>query len=523
MKNTFQKIGFFIILISIACNTGDLNRINFIEVSTLPVENIDLVSATLSGEVKGIEQAIEQHGFVWSTSSDEPSFAINEGRILLGAKDTDGNFNTELSNLEKDQQYFVRSFAFSENRESYGASVSFMTRDITLTTDSLTYLKRRKATVHGTFNGINSNIAINQLGIVWSSVNQEPIIDGLNSDPFVNLGEPTDDGSFFGEITDLETEKTYYYRTFAVLNFGNEILYGNTQSWESDLKDIWTQKSSMPEIGGQGYGTVINGAGYILFQNKIFKYDFANDEWETKSEFTFPIPHQNAYFSTGRNIYIIGGIVDGELSAMIYKYDTENDEWSILPDDFPGGARFLPVAFSMNDVAYCGLGYSGIPEMDHMEINIWKFEESSGWTELPVTNPNFPETPYFFDLLGHSDGLRGFLAGDGVTGLFWRYDTDTNTWTRKEDYPAGLSKRMAGFYIDNQLHLSTGIGLGQSFIKEGWKYNLLSDTWEEIAPIDGIARRSAMSFSFENKGYVIGGASSLGTLREVWEYTPFEN
>ena len=523
MKNTFQKIGFLIILLSSACNTGDLDRINFIEVSTLPVENIDLVSATLSGEVKGIAQAIEQHGFVWSTSNDEPSFAINEGRVVLGAKDVDGLFSAEAINLEKDQQYFVRSFALNNNQESYGSTVSFMTNDITLTTDSLVYIKRRVASVYGTLQGINSNIAINQIGVVWSSTNMEPIIDGTDPDQFISLGEPTDDGSFSGEIRDLETETNYYYRTYAILNFGNEVIYGSTQLWEANLVDIWTRKSDAPTEVNTGWGHVIDGAGYILDQHKMLKYNFATDDWETKPELTEPVLTHSASFSVGTNIYQIGGKINGELSAKIYKYDTVIDEWSVLPDEFPGGPRELPIAFSIDGIGYYGLGYSGLPEMDFRETDLWKFEEPNGWTELPVTNPDYPETPYYFDLLAHTDGVRGFLVGDGVTGLFWMYEPATNTWSKKADYPAGLSNRMASFYIENQLHVVTGVGLGQLGTQEGWRYNRSEDVWEEIAPLPGEARRAAMSFSYGDKGYVIGGINAISFLKDIWEYTPFEN
>jgi hypothetical protein len=55
----------------------------------------------------------------------------------------------------------------------------------------------------------------------------------------------------------------YYYRTFAILNFGNEIIYRTTKIWEVNLVDIWTRKNDMPQYVERGWGHVLAGAGYI--------------------------------------------------------------------------------------------------------------------------------------------------------------------------------------------------------------------------------------------------------------------
>jgi len=523
MKTRIISILVSLFLLNLGCS--DLEKVNFIEIKTFPAEDITLISASLSGEIKGIEALpVEQHGFVWSSETEAPTFVINDGKIELGLIESNASFSAMINNLENKQTYFARSFALSGTEEYYGESISFMTNDIQLTTDSLVYEKRRAANVYGTLIGINSNASISQLGVVWSATNEEPRIDGPSPDAFMELGEPSMDGVFMGEISNLENNTRYFYRTYAILDFGNEIIYGNTQSWDTDLGDIWTRKSDMPIIGAKSFGFVINDKGYIGWPFQIFEYDFTLDEWTTKSSFNAPLPDDLAAFSVGDNIYFIGGVTDTEISSKVYRYNTVNDEWTIMPD-FPGGPRFLPIGFSIGDTGYFGLGYSGSPVLDFLETDIWKFDETNGWEELPMTNPDFPGTNLYFDIRAYSDGQRGYIAGDGTSGIFWLYEPQTNTWIRKNDFVGGVTKTMAGFHINNTLYLGTGFTQGQVNTKGLWRYNIVDDTWTEMADLDGVPRRAAMSFSRGNKGYIIGGFTdeSPGVGKDIWEYTPIDD
>jgi len=437
---------------------------------------------------------------------------------LLGVKETDGSFTSEMTMLEKNQTYYVRSFALTANEEIYGEAISFFTKDIQLTTDSISYFQSRTATIHGSFSGINSSVELNKLGVVWSATNPNPILNGQQPDAFVELDVELGDGPFSGEIHGLQDSSFYFYRTFAILNFGNEIIYGETKTWETELNDVWRQKKTMMESAAGGRGFSIGGYGYFVANHKVFRYDPLNDNWEVRQQNNEMVLKDGAFFSIGTNIYLTCGKYNDvtiPASKTMYKYDTLNDEWSVMPD-FPGTARKWVFSFQIGDVGYMGLGQT---ENGTNIIDFWKFEEGIGWTELEITNPDFPGTTHFVLLGGFSDGQRGYLAGDQNSANFWAYHPETNTWEEMEDLDSGVSSRMAGFHIDNELYLCTGSTEGQLRTKSIWRFNYEKKLWTKMSSLPGAARHSALAFAIGNKGYVGGGltATSDGG-KEFWEY-----
>jgi len=518
MKITYFTICFLLLLLFSSCNEKELERINFLEITTHPVEEVTLISANLNGELKGIQVGVvDQHGFVWSKTNEDPDFVLNDGKVLLGAKEADGVFTTEIAMLEKNQSYFVRSFAIAEGEEIYGKTISFTTHDIALTTDSISYIQSRTAVIHGSFAGINSTVELNGLGVVWSRTNPNPVIDGDTPDSFVVLEVDLGDGPFSGTIPDLQDSSFYYYRTFAILNFGNEIRYGETKTWETELNDVWHQKRNMIEPTKVGRGFAIDGYGYCIYENKVYRYDPVNDTWDFRQQHSEPALFKGGYFAIGPNIYITCGTHNDAfpVTKKMYKYDTLNDQWSIMPD-FPGEARKWVIAFAIGNVGYLGLG----ERADESEItDFWKFEEGIGWTELEITNPDFPGTNHYVLIGGYTDGERGYIVGDQISANFWIYHPATNTWEEKEDLPGGRSQGHGSFHINNELYLCTGTTEGQAATKVLYRYSYEKDEWAKLASLPGLARHNAMAFAIGNKGYIGGGHYSWpNTTDEFWEY-----
>ncbi|MFK7808149.1 MAG: Kelch repeat-containing protein [Saprospiraceae bacterium] len=521
MRKSLYNVSLFLlplIFLLMSCNNKEYDRVNFLDIKTNLATEVTLVSATLSGEITGIKvDALTQHGFVWSKSKTDPSFAINDGKILLGAKEVDGVFTSELIMLEKNETYYVRSFAIAEEDvEIYGETISFITNDIRLTTDSITYVRGRVATIHGSFYGIESSVELNELGVVWSKINANPVINGDSPDSYVTLREDLADGSFSAAINNLQDSATYYYRTFASLNFGNQIIYGETKTWETNLNDVWHQKRTMIEATKTGLGFGIGDFGYCLYENKIFRYDPENDLWETRQQNSGPTLDKGGYFAIGNNLYVTCGTNSTEAaSKKMYKYNVLADEWTAMPD-FPGEPRKWVLAFSIGEVGYLGLGQRA----DESNIkDFWKFEEGVGWTELEITNPDFPGTNHYFLIGGFSDGQRGYIAGDQISANFWVYKPETNTWEERNELPGGKSNGMVGFQINNQLYLGTGASQGQGQTKALWRYNYEDDSWTELADLPGLPRKDAMGFAIGNKGYIGGGFVSWPTkTNEFWEY-----
>jgi N-acetylneuraminic acid mutarotase len=89
------------------------------------------------------------------------------------------------------------------------------------------------------------------------------------------------------------------------------------------------------------------------------------------------------------------------------------------------------------------------------------------------------------------------------------------------------SYRPTGFAIGSQLFFGLGNDSNGNPLNDFWKYESNSDTWTRIADFPGGARFSVSSFSFNGKGYVIGGITKQsGTQtpqKDVWQYDPQQN
>lgn len=161
---------------------------------------------------------------------------------------------------------------------------------------------------------------------------------------------------------------------------------GNTalnDLWEFNANTgIWTKKTSPPTSARVGaVAFVIKDQAYITagktlsgtYFNDTWKYNPTTDTWAqkatrtginsaTQSGIAFTI-NGIGYFGQGVNIH--------SYSQAIFAYNPVSDSWTSATS-FPGKARFMSVAFVINDEAFVGLGASYWSPPVY-EKDIWKF------------------------------------------------------------------------------------------------------------------------------------------------------
>ena len=132
-------------------------------------------------------------------------------------------------------------------------------------------------------------------------------------------------------------------------------------------------------------------------------------------------------------------------------------------------------------------------------------------------------------------------SGNLSTDLF-EYNTITDIWTKKANFPNSGRTKASVFVIDNIAYVGLGYKGGASNqintapiyneLSDFWKYNSSTDTWSQIANLPSAVsnRASSSSFSINNKGYIVGGSYSknsgtvkFGYLKDTWEYNPQTN
>jgi N-acetylneuraminic acid mutarotase len=115
----------------------------------------------------------------------------------------------------------------------------------------------------------------------------------------------------------------------------------------------------------------------------------------------------------------------------------------------------------------------------------------------------------------------GHFNGAGPNILFedwWEFDPATNSWSQKADYMGGICYHAAGFAIDDIGYVGTGriSPSGSVLVKDFFKYDPTTNTWEQLTDFPGSGRRGAVGFAIGGYGYVGTGSSS----EDMYRYDP---
>jgi N-acetylneuraminic acid mutarotase len=171
--------------------------------------------------------------------------------------------------------------------------------------------------------------------------------------------------------------------------------------WEYDpANDKWTSRASFPVSGVYYTATfVVNGKGYVgtgllngNMINDFWEYDPGLDQWSKKANYPGPSVDAAAGFAIGNKGYFVGGNLPLGLSNSLWEYDPVTDKWT-QKMDCPFSA-FSPVAFTMNDKGYVGLGFGGSTQF---------------WSYTPGTDSWMKSVDF---IGGYREGAKAFVIGN---------------------------------------------------------------------------------------------------------------
>ena len=194
-------------------------------------------------------------------------------------------------------------------------------------------------------------------------------------------------------------------------------------------------------------------------------------------------------------------------------------------------SRRSPVIFVINDVLYAGLGVTSryVPTGSYLN-DFWKYNaQTSTWTRLN----NFPGSLRGgqVSFVANGKGYMG-LGYQVTTGSFsdalymkdlWEYDPTSDTWSSKADFPGSARSDASVFVINNVAYVGAGYtkdvaGPTNPYtLKDFYSFDSTSNAWQGIPELPGLPRAYATTFSLNNKGYI--GLGSLGTGASIY-YTP---
>jgi catechol-2,3-dioxygenase len=122
----------------------------------------------------------------------------------------------------------------------------------------------------------------------------------------------------------------------------------------------------------------VNGFGFHVYNNgQCWQYDAGTDKWQQMANLNVPGTLYNASsFAVGGSGYILGDLnlqaYNFNESMKLFRYDFASNEWSqCAKNNYPGDGAYQISAISFNGIAYVGLGYNN---GDFNATDFWKFQ-----------------------------------------------------------------------------------------------------------------------------------------------------
>ena len=218
-------------------------------------------------------------------------------------------------------------------------------------------------------------------------------------------------------------------------------------------------------------------------------------------------------FAIGSKGYFVGGESSIGNLFDVWEYDTSTNTWA-QKTNYPGTPTQKGVAFSINGIGYYGLGTGG--------GSLYSYNANSDtWTQKTtcnITSVGFWSTTYFVI------GTKVYFIDD--SNKFFYYDSVSDSWTNLSAFTGTATTRSSGvgFSINNKGYICTGnnsSASGNLLLNDLWEYNPTNNVWTQKTSLPSTGRYASFGFSFNNKGYLLGGEKSGNVMtNEFWEYNP---
>ncbi|MCC7302459.1 MAG: T9SS type A sorting domain-containing protein [Bacteroidia bacterium] len=256
----------------------------------------------------------------------------------------------------------------------------------------------------------------------------------------------------------------------------------------------------------------------------FWEYDPSVNIWSPKASLISPGRYEAVGFSIGNKGYIGLGYNCTVRIKDFWEYDPGTDTWT-QKADFDGGPRAIAFAFSVGSKGYVGAGY-GDSCTNGKCADFWEYDSASNlWTQ----KAGFNGLPRYW-AFGFSVGSKGYVT----TGMdtvnpnppykkdLWEYDTTTDVWVQKADFPGMKRFGASGFSLGTNAYVGLGLdSIGIGYSGDFYRWSQISNTWTPIANFAGTSRFQTVGFSINGKGYIGTGYDGAPSLTSTfWEYTP---
>ena len=262
-------------------------------------------------------------------------------------------------------------------------------------------------------------------------------------------------------------------------------------------------------------------------------YDYSTNTWTQIHSSANPAARNAAgmvYDTAHHCMILFGGWLGQSRADDTWIFNCSTDEWTqVFPDVSPGPRMSPNMVFdttSNTAVMFGGIGN------DVTYDDTWMYNFTSNtWTEMTISE--HPCGRYgqcmIFDPVRDRTLLFSGNSVDGMNPDMWEYDYVSNNWTdiSQIHHPQGRKWGSMVYDSDNGIGILFGGDCNvPEFVNDTWKYDCLTDEWENLSPETAPCVRASPGLAYDSgsqKVILFGGQSKdlnddYCTLGDTWVF-----
>lgn len=546
-----------LLLLAIGLLTSCLKEENatrpYPRLETLEVTGINESGATFNANViSGDLSEIKEVGFVWGLTKN-PILA-HADTVSIKGKMTQGSFQALVSNsMLKDQTYYVRSFAVTDQYISYGSLQTF--KSLGCKAPLITGFYPRQAgdldtiTVTGDYFSSNlPNMTVFMDGIQVKVIESERtrlrfIIPVSNRSGEVKIrvvvaklaAESPDFLNLEGvSILAVEPQQGLIAKDIITLTgegFSPELTRNNLTINGSpiELLTASAQKLSfrLPYNTKPGISKIIvTRDGRWATYTGVFE---SITPWTKKISLPVQASGYNSAFTLNGKMYIHNHYSLND--PNFFEYNPGTNQITSLAK-YPGIMENRGVGFALNGKGYIGAGWDHIGQAPQFHAYD---PAANSWVRVASLPGYISSGP--IGAMAFANNSKAYLfcgiegSDNAIKSMDYHvYDPALNQWSVLGNLKSLVNydewSKGAGFMIDDNIYLSGGsvknTNFGYISYRKTWRFNVASNTWTALAdfPVD---REDAVGFAINGKGYIGSGAYKRISGSDFYEYDPAMN